>query len=491
MEELLDKTEKRSLLFLRALYGEERWWTEQELSALASCSANATYYTLNLLKEESLQQSESFKILSKKSKGFFLETAHDQISIGEIESLFIQQTLSFKLIDEIFQHPSQSIDDLADELLFSKSTIYRQARRLASYFLKNGLSLNTHSFVLSGPEALIREFFYRFYWFFIKSKQWPFRLISYSEVSANYIKLIPAELTFNRLERMQFFYRYAINHIRHQQAFLTEAMDWSQLDPHVNYYADLLQPFVHDNVPKKYQLNECRFLTITLISCNFFQDYQDDFKEKYKWYSQHDTLSYQFAVNTFHSFKELNPMAELEEDSILIYKLICLHIRMKYFSQLIIRHTSIASFLDTLEKENPLFFEELHLTLFENKQYLTEMPNEDNFDYLLYYLLLIFTAEVDIDDLDTDITIKLVCTAEPLSQKYLKQKLLKRTDQTVIVHTTQYENNAQDNEDYDLILSDIQFESADGESETLFYIWDFPPTERDWKNIYALIDSLQ
>lgn len=492
MEELLDKTEKRSLLFLRTLYGEERWWTEQELSAIGNCSANATYYTLNLLKEEGFQQSGNFNILSKKSKGYFLETAHDQISIGEIESLFIRQTLSFKLIDAIFHHPSWAIDDLAESLLFSKSTIYRQSRRLALYFEKNGLSLNTHNFVLSGPELLIRGFFYRFYWFFIKSKQWPFKQISYSEVSTRYIKLTSPDLSFNRLERIQFFYRYAINHTRHQQqAFLTDELDWNQMDPHVEFYTNLLQPFIGSHVPKECQLNEGRFLTLALISCNFFQDYQDDFEEKIKWYKEQNTLSYQFSANLLQTFKELNPTAEVEDDAVLIYKLICIHLKMTYFSQLIIRHSNINNFLDTLLKENPLFYEELHLALSRSKKYLTDAPNDDNFDYLLYYILLIFSAGVDIDDLDTDITIKLICAAEPLSQRYLQQKLLKRTDQTITVHTTQYENTDRNKESYDIILSDIQIESSDDESETLYYIWDFPPTERDWKNIYNLIDSIQ
>ncbi|MFD1901986.1 helix-turn-helix domain-containing protein [Enterococcus termitis] len=92
--------------------------------------------------------------------------------MGETESLFIKDTISYRLIDLIFHEQGYSLADLADIFYVSTSTIYRKLKNLAEYFNENGLTLNMNNFVISGPEHAIREFFYRFYWSVIKSSQY-------------------------------------------------------------------------------------------------------------------------------------------------------------------------------------------------------------------------------------------------------------------------------------------------------------------------------
>lgn len=46
MKLLLETFEVRALTILRALYSEDRWWREKELSSLIACAPDTTYKLL-------------------------------------------------------------------------------------------------------------------------------------------------------------------------------------------------------------------------------------------------------------------------------------------------------------------------------------------------------------------------------------------------------------------------------------------------------------
>lgn len=485
----MDNQEKRSLLFLRTLYNNERWFTEKELSKIGKCSSDATYRTLNLLRQIKYDQNDSLEIISKKNKGFFLQ-ATPLHSIGETESLFIKDTISYRLIDLIFHEQGYTLADLADIFYVSNSTIYRKLKSLADYFAENGLTLNMNNFVISGPEHIIREFFYRFYWSVIKSSQWPFKTISFEELSSNYDKKMAA-MTFQltETERLQFLYRLAINQIRYQhQHFITLTPDKDVIDPYLQRYSHYMKPFIKPDVPSVYQVNEWTFLALILISNPVFDELHGDYEIKVKWHKKQKTLAYVFAISLIHSYKRRNENLVFINKTKLIFKLLSSYIYTMAFSDLTIHHSNIPSVLESIKETNHAFFEQSQLIMKSILHLFPKSRVHFDQDYLLYNIILIFSSSINIQDIKKEVIVKLVCTVEPLSEEYLRQKLIKQSNHNLIVYTgTKQQTNE---EHYDLLLSDFHFDHGEHSSASNIYIWDFPPNDRDWKNIFALIDSI-
>ncbi|MGX7151125.1 helix-turn-helix domain-containing protein [Enterococcus ureasiticus] len=474
---------------MRTLYNNERWFTEKELSKIGKCSSDATYRTLNLLRQIKYDQNDSLEIISKKNKGFFLQVTPLH-SIGETESLFIKDTISYRLIDLIFQEQGYTLADLADIFYVSTSTIYRKLKSLATYFNENGLTLNMNNFVISGPEYLIREFFYRFYWSVIKSSQWPFKSISFEDISESYDRKMAAmSFQLTETERLQFLYRLAINQIRYEhQHFIITAPDKYVVDPYLQRYSYYMKPFIKANVPSTYQTNEWTFLALILISNPVFDELHGDYEIKVKWHKKKKTLAYVFAISLIHSYKRRNERLVFINENKLIFKLISSYIYTVIFSDLTIHHSTIPNVLDSIEETNRPFFKQSQLIMKSVLHLFPKSRIHFDQDYLLYNILLIFSSSINIQDIKKEIFVKLICTVEPLSEEYLSQKLLKQSSHNLIIHTGTKQQVY--NEQYDLLLSDFHFDEQDHPLASNIYIWDFPPNERDWKNIFALIESI-
>lgn len=490
MEQLLDVSEQRSLVFLRALYSDERWWTEAELSTLGKCSSNTTYRTIGFLKEAKYSKHRKFRIISKKNKGFFLETTHSQHSMGEIESSFIKESLSYKLIHYIFQHKEISITQLATTLYVSVSTIYRKAHHLALYFEANGLSFNSNTFNLTGPEHLIREFFYRFYWYVIKSGEWPFDIVTRDEILTLYQhQIATASLKLNETEHLQLIYRLTINKIRHgHHHFLTSDPNQELLSFPLDSSTEAVKAFLHSAVPTEFLLTECRYLALIMETFPTYLDLNGNRNKKVSWHKKKKTDAYVFSTSILDSFKEMNPGLLIENETNLTYKFIAVYRYLTTFSKLVIRHSNITAFLTQTAKDHRLFFNQNQRIISQYSHLLvTDSPLDD--DYLLYLSLLLFSSSLAISNIRKTLHIKLISMTEPLGNDYLKQKLISQFDYNFIIYSK--EQQIPPYQDIDLILSDVQIEGLDESDKAKTYIWDFPPSERDWKNIYKFIHSIK
>lgn len=463
--------------------------TEKELSKIGKCSSDATYRTLNHLRQIKYDQQHSLAIISKKNKGFFLETTPLH-SIGETESLFIKDTLSYKLINLIFHEQGYVLADLADIFFVSTSTIYRKLKSLASYFAENGISLNMNNFVISGPEHLIREFFYRFYWSVIKSAQWPFDTISFENISKSYDhKMTAMSFQLTETERLQFLYRLAINQIRYDHDhFITLAPAKEVIDPYIERYSSYMKQFIEAQVPPAYYVNEWTFLALILISNPVFDELHGDYQIKVDWHKSNKTLPYLFAISLIHSYKRRNATLVFNNETKLIYKLLSSYLYTVVFSDLTIHHSNIPVVLESVANINRGFFEQSQIIMKSVLHLFPDSRKHFDQDYLLYNIILIFSSSINIQDIKKEISIKLVCTVEPLSEEYLSQKLIKQSSHNLIVHTGT--NQQSKDQHYDLLLSDLYFDKQVYPDADNTYIWDFPPNERDWKNIFAIIDKI-
>lgn len=486
MNELLDGVEKRGLLFLKALYAEERWWTEKELSAVGSCSSETTFRTIAFLKEFAAQTDQFFTITSKKNKGLFLETSVDH-SIGEIEGYYIKRSLSYKILDNLFQKRNLNYQRLAKLLFVSPSTIYRKVKKIQLFLEENGLSLNLTNFSIAGPEWLVREFFYRVYWSVLKSGQWPFNEFSYQQIGHAYQRTIKGvALKLSKVEEIQFYYRLAINQIRHRSGFFIQ--DEVALDPYFQYYQPILRAFIPAGMPDTYVANETTFLTFALVANPIFDEQSDHSESRLFWHQHNPSDAYLFSTGILDSVKENCPQNLIHNEERLMFKLLNVYYFTILFSKLTLAHTNIEAFIKSFSQENTYFYQHIINSINNIRHLLPKSVLTSNINYLLYHLLLIFSSEIDVNFMNNRIYVKLSCTIEPLNEEYLKQFLIKKANQPLIVHTS-HSSDIPLNQ-YDLLITDNFMAEYEYPSALTHCIWDYPPTQRDWHNILDKIDTI-
>lgn len=487
MKALLDTLEVRAIEFLTILYSEEKWWTEKELSEIVGCSPDTTYRMIGYLKQFALTQTNVFEVITQKNKGIFLKTTTVH-SIGEIECQYIMGTLGFKIMDKVFQSDELVIDDLAEMFHVSNSTIYRKLKSIKQFLELNNLSFNMSKLRVEGEEHLIREFFYRMYWSVIKGNNWPFQQSSFDD----WLKIYEKKITFiglnlTSIERLQFFYRLSINLVRHNGGnFLVEGPDKALIDPFHEKYAADIKHFMPDNIPSHYFTNEVTFLSLILVSNPIFEEKYGDYQVKVIWHEERKTLPYEFSINLLRSIRKEYNNIDFGNTMRVLYKLLCTSLYAIIFSPLKIHYTDTRVFINKFAEENPHFYATIQrIVAAESAKMGKDVPDMDK-EYLLYTILLIFSDSVNIGELEERLYVKLICNIEPLSESYLKQLLENTTHSRLVIHTSTTSDPLVN--EYDLFLTDMAIKQIGHVPAKNEYIWDFPPTERDWNNIVTLLD---
>lgn len=490
MKLLLEKFEVRALTILRALYSEERWWREKELSALIACAPDTTYKLLKHINGFFDDYFQGHTIITQPNKGIHLETKN-HYPIGKIESTYIKNTLSFKMIDTIFHSRVSTLDDLADSLHISSSTAYRRLQLLKKYLVNHNLTLNISKLEITGSEIIVREFYYQLYWSVVKSDTWPFLIPNHQVFLKNCLALLSnTDFSLSSIEKLQFLYRLIISQMRLKNAhYLKNPLDTQLVDTYHEKYASDFVPFINFELSDWDLLLETRLLAFNLVSNPIFSDNSEDYLLKLNWHQRYQTLPFTFSHNLLKEMTELYANVDFLDPSKIIYKLIRSTSRALVFADLQMTHTDILAFNQQFAKDNILLFQHLNQSFEKNiTPLLDAFPKMDQ-SYLFYNILLIFSRALDLHSVEKKIAIRLVCNVEPASEFYLEQQLKIHTQLNLDIDTSLAVANT--NRHYDLLLTDFNICQSQQPTSSYQYTWDFPPCDRDWNAIQGLLKQIQ
>ncbi len=497
MDQLLEKRERRDLKILSLLYSEERWWSAEELAQRSDCSVGSANKSVSSLSQMAEHFEHAYEIISQKNRGIIL-LASSNYSISRLESLYYRETISYQIIDKIFQSNDLTIEKLMDDLFLSKSTLYRKLKSIEFIFNQNSLVLDKNTLKLKGSEINIREFFFVFYWSIVRSEEWPFTNVK-EELFSYRLKELSQEtgLILSSVEYLQMQYRMAINFIQQQKKqFITELPDIVQLDPYRLAFFSKIGEAMTANVPLVYKKMEFDYLGLIFSTYPYMPDSPDEnyLQKIVDWYQKNNSLTY-IVTNDF-----LNQvMARYPEESLtkplkqpkVMFMLFSTASYALLFPNLFMQDELTSTWrkqLKRFEQQTPNFYQTIKDIIYgiqQSDRYKGKLMHPF---YSLYSILSIFSQNFDLYAFENTIKLKLICAADPISENTLSDMLRTRVSQNVIIANSNTRDDAKVH--YDLLLSDIKFAEGQGPLADESYIWDFPPSNRDWNNLDTILNDI-
>ncbi|WP_314208608.1 helix-turn-helix domain-containing protein [Vagococcus salmoninarum] len=496
MDKLLEKRELRDLQILSLLYSEERWWSTEEIAQHLNTSIDSANKSVNILIALANNFEGDFQIVNQKNKGVILHVASNY-TIAKIESIYYQNTTSYQIINELFQNPDLTLDKLINDLFISKSTLYRKLKSIDFILEKNNLSLDKNTFKIIGSEMNIREFYYTFYWA-IRPDTWPFRMVKRDVFEHRLDTLIrETELELSSVEKMQMYYRMAINFIQQQKKqFITEDVANVVVDPYRLFFLKDIGQSLVANVPAPYQQQEFYYLALIFSTYPYMgaDPEAESLLPIVNWYREQQTLSYRISEHWINSLAQHYPNQKIKDtltDPKFMFMLLSVTNYSLLFPKLFIHSELTASWRNqaaVFKKATPGFYQHVK----EIAQSIEEMPQFKkslmSTSYSIYAIYSIFQQFFDLYAFENTLTIKVVSAADAISEVTLSETLKNRMSQNLIISLS---NDREDqNQVYDLLLSDVAFPENQGPKSKETYIWDFPPSNRDWQNVTDLLDRM-
>lgn len=499
MTTFLDKNEKRDLDILYHLYSEDRVWSAEELGKLTNCSIKSVTSSVSALNALILTYDLDCWIQTERHLGIRLITS-SYASIYHLESLYIQNTITYQLMDTLFHGRDLSIEKLQRDFFLSRSSIYRKLTSIEKFINSNGFVFSKTELTISGPESSIREFFYLFYISLAEDYFWPFKTVSQIYIKDKLDKITAvSNFDLSYAEKLRILYRMAINSVRYQQKkYITELPEIVKVAPNQDYGLTVSADFFLESIPFEHRELEFNYLRLVYLTYANTIDATGTLgiEEAVIWNRKEKTKAYELVTELLTKMTKLYPELELSaffSSPVFLYKLLSVANYALLYPNLDVdldlndrwnkRFRSLTfSSLDRPKFTEVLWqlIEEIHA---ENKQVLI------NPHHVFYFIYSVFSQTLNLHMFENTLKIKLIMEAGYLSESELKEKLgrfLGNNAQIVLSDIRNDEGAA-----YDLVISDLPHLTIDYKKAKQDYIWAFPPTKRDWANIKLIAEMLQ
>lgn len=491
MEILLEKRDLRLLKLLEILYREQKWHRVESLALEIDCSEDSIYKDILYLKD-TIGETD-FELINQTGKGIFLETISG-VSLGKIQSQYIKNTFMYQVILKILAGEQMDAQNLMAEYYLSQSTFYRKIKRIKLFLETNDLVLDTINFTLEGSEIMIRELYYFFSWQTVRDETWPFPEAP-QKILAHRLNQIIQEFDFKltEVEKLQLLHRMAVNFTRTQKRnYMKTEMNVPQSDPFRRAYFEPIAQKLNQAIPSGNQVaenNYCQLIFSTYIYAH--TDMNLDVTQIVTWHKRNKTPSYLFICHLFDLLEqefETETIKTVKNEPFLFYSLLTISNYFLLFPYLKLPKELRKNWQNQLayyKHENNLFCS----TIATAVDLLVELKQLDkdriNKDYCIYTIYGIVNQTVEIASLKKPLKIKIVCEADPLSESFFGRQLLAKSSFPIEIYTAKEEQHLDFL--YDLTVSDLKIKQLNTLNE---YIWNFPPTERDWENILLIIETL-
>ncbi|MBO1298406.1 MULTISPECIES: helix-turn-helix domain-containing protein [unclassified Enterococcus] len=112
--------------------------------------------------QEDLEQFTEIKLLHSKNK---LSINEQLVQYTQYQHYLSTESVPYKLLISLLTEQDKDLADFCNRHFISRSTCFRQTKKLAEYLKEYQINLNLSNLTLSGSEMLIRIIFFNFFWF--------------------------------------------------------------------------------------------------------------------------------------------------------------------------------------------------------------------------------------------------------------------------------------------------------------------------------------
>ena len=274
MKHILSKQSQRFLTTLEHLYYNHDS-SYENLALLSDVSVKTIQEDINKINDfiEPLQIQElSFNKV-------FLKTPYN-ISCDYIYSCILTNSLEFSTLELIFFEQEHRLEDYADALFISLSTLKRIISKINSSIKKHGIQIATNPIQLVGDELAICLMMSNFFQEKYLTENYPFSKVQYKvfdELVRYALTDYPEFLNYPDMNRLKLYSFITIIRIQNGHAFVTDFFERAQNE-------DFRFPFLNNYLFKKtfksvfhIELNKKNILSIAypFLNDNFAFNYQE------------------------------------------------------------------------------------------------------------------------------------------------------------------------------------------------------------------------
>ncbi len=470
MENLLQKKERRQLRLAEFLIEKDDWLTFQELAEELGCSERILKYDLNHFKETfsyfKIESShDGIRLIFNKNKGF-----------KNIYQSVFDSSHAFQLLELLFFEENYSINQLADRLYISSSSLYRLINQVNEVLIDYGFQIETNPCRLTGAENEIRYFYYKYFFEKYTILTWP-----YDEIDQPIINDLLGFLIMVTNSKTDFaYYNMAklilyINFNRYQKKHYIsiESQSLNTLISSLSISEKKIEYF-----EKKYRLK----IDETFIAQIFSPFVQTAYFFNYDQLVAESKINEEIAGRIQQIEKLLQHVSKdnqikLADNKNLILELYNSHLLENYDPRSgYILYDRNTLFLNRLKENYPDFYQSIRLRIMEYRKNTGLNLIDKNVNYMLYTLIVEW--EYLLPQLQDNIeAVKvLILSNRTISHSYLLKYILE-TEFPDLLSVDIYTGailsvNSLDKLDYDFIVSN--FPIPDLRNKESFYIENLP-----------------
>lgn len=241
MREILQTDRRRRLELIELLYTYHgKWVTFKELAAKMD-------YSERVLKKDIAE-------LKNSSSDFSLETSRSGIrllfspnsGIEKIYQSILKESFAFQFIEYLLYDETKSVEEMAELLFVSPSTLYRMIRKMNHSLKVFSVQISVSPCMIKGSEKDIRYFYSHYFLERYSYLDWPFRTIeleNFEEFILFFITFTEVTISFPSFVRLK--YMTAINLIRTRSQHYVKnngPTNFSEIIPDMAQYKSLFEP---------------------------------------------------------------------------------------------------------------------------------------------------------------------------------------------------------------------------------------------------------
>lgn len=156
MRNLLSNTSKRQVEFLELLFEADDYMPVKEFATQIGCSTRILWNDIDYINEN----IDGLSITSSKKKGICLNYPTNY-SLLSVYTYYLNNNVTFEIIELLLYKNNLSVDEIADKLFLSKSSVSRTLKKITDYFSSIHIHI-TSNLKIKGDEATIYIFYAQF-----------------------------------------------------------------------------------------------------------------------------------------------------------------------------------------------------------------------------------------------------------------------------------------------------------------------------------------
>lgn len=160
MRLLIDSSSLRRLKLIELLNASDDWWTVEEIALHLKCSirsVKADIYYYNTF------SSHSIKLITSNRHGVKL-ILPDSFQLESMYQEILAENINSQIMECLYQEKFDSIEEYAENLFTSTSSIIRNIKQINLFLEKYQLSIQKKPMRIIGSEKQIRYFYSIFFW---------------------------------------------------------------------------------------------------------------------------------------------------------------------------------------------------------------------------------------------------------------------------------------------------------------------------------------